>query len=93
MLVSAWAWALASHFKVVHQSASCDGQGTVRRVILYAERSYFPFSILNYKQTGNRIGSHYPDDNIAQDLIHRHIQNVTLGNHNRSTTLKQSVID
>ena len=36
---SAWALALASHFKVLCQSILCYGQGTVRGAILYGDRS------------------------------------------------------
>ena len=38
-LTSAWAWVLASHFKVLHQSFICNGKGTFRRSILYKDRS------------------------------------------------------
>ena len=32
-----WAW--PSHFKILHQSFSCDGQGAVRQTVLHRYRS------------------------------------------------------
>ena len=39
MLALAWIW--ASHFKVLHQSFLCDGQGADRQAILYEDMSCF----------------------------------------------------
>ena len=47
-LMLAWALALMSHFKVLHQSFFlCNGQNTVRRVILYKDKSCFSYVFIN----------------------------------------------
>ena len=51
-LALAWVWALASHFTVLHQSFICYGQGTVRRAILYGDRSCVGLLYLYVYKTG-----------------------------------------